>query len=95
MGRKAPLQKAVIPLSPITGQDRLAGQTAKGGWAEDTETDVIREIFQAKVRFADIQQELCIRPGANIDSVFAREGLVNDRNSTKAESIIEHFWNPL
>ena len=74
---------------------RLAGQTAKGGWAEDAETEVIREIFQANVRFVDIQQELCIRPGANIDSVFAREGLVNDRNSTKAESIIEHFWNPL
>ena len=49
---------------------RLAGQASKCGWTEDIEKEVIRDIFIAKMRFSDIQRELCIRPGATEDDTL-------------------------
>ena len=49
---------------------RLVGHAAKCGWAEYAERELIRDIFIAKMRFVDIQQELCIRPGENIEETL-------------------------
>ena len=49
---------------------RVAGQASKCGWTEDIEKEVIRDIFIAKMRFSDIQKELCIRPGATVDDTL-------------------------
>ena len=43
---------------------RLTGQAALCGWTIDQEKEVVRDIFIAKMRYKDIQRELCIRPGA-------------------------------
>ena len=42
---------------------RLTGQAALGGWSIDQEKEVVRDIFIAKMRYKDIQRELCVRPG--------------------------------
>ena len=43
---------------------RLTGQAALCGWTIDQEKEVVGDIFIAKMRYKDIQRELCIRPGA-------------------------------
>ena len=43
---------------------RLTGQAALCGWSIDQEKEVFRDIFIAKMRYKDIQRELCIRLGA-------------------------------
>ena len=47
------------------------------GWTIDQEKEVVRYIFIAKMRYKDIQRELCIRPGAtpedSLKSVLLQE----------------------
>ena len=43
---------------------RLTGQAALCGWTIYQEKDVVRDIFIVKMRYKDIQRELCIHPGA-------------------------------
>ena len=42
---------------------RLSGQAAQCGWALENEKEIVRDIFIAKMKFKDIQRDLCIRPG--------------------------------
>ena len=42
---------------------RLSGQAAQCGWAIENEKEVVCDIFIAKMKFKDIQRDLCIRPG--------------------------------
>ena len=41
---------------------RLTGQAALCDWTIDLQKEVVRDIFIAKMRYKDIQRELCIRP---------------------------------
>ena len=42
---------------------RLSGQAAQCGWSKQIEKEVVRDLFIAKMRFKDIERELCIRSG--------------------------------
>ena len=42
---------------------RLSRQAAQCGWAIDNEKEVVHDIFIDKMKFKDIQRDLCIRPG--------------------------------
>ena len=42
---------------------RFMAQAALSGWTVDQEKEVLRDIFIAKIRYKNIQRELCIRPG--------------------------------
>ena len=41
---------------------RLCGQAAQSGWLVAIEKEVVKDPFIVKMRFKDIQRELCIRP---------------------------------
>ena len=41
----------------------LSGQAAQCGWSKQIEKEVVRNLFIAKMRFKDIERELCIRSG--------------------------------
>ena len=42
---------------------RLSGQAVLCGWSVAIEKEVVRDIFITKMKFKDIQRELCIQPG--------------------------------
>ena len=79
---------------------RLAGQAAKCGWAEDTENEVIKDFFIAKMRLVDIQRELCIRPGKNIDetlksALLQEKGYVTANTPQKQNPSASTSGNPI
>ena len=49
---------------------RLTGQAALCGWTINQEKEVVRDIFIAKMRYKDIQRELCIRPWATPEDML-------------------------
>ena len=65
---------------------RLAGQASKCGWTEEIEKEVIRDIFIAKMRFSDIQRELCIRPGATVDDTL-KSALLQEKGYVTASTL--------
>ena len=65
---------------------RLAGQASKCGWTEDIEKEVVRDIFIAKMRFSDIQRELCIRRGATVDDTL-KSALLQEKGYVTANTI--------
>ena len=64
----------------------LAGQASKCGWTKDIEKEVIRDIFIAKMRFSDIQRELCIRPGATVDDTL-KSALLQEKGYVTANTL--------
>ena len=65
---------------------RLAGQASKCGWTEEIGKEVIRDIFIVKMRFSDIQRELCIRPGATVDDTL-KSALLQEKGYVTASTL--------
>ena len=65
---------------------RVAGLATNCGWTEEIEKEVIRDIFIAKMRFSDIQRELCIRPGATVDDTL-KSALLQEKGYVTANNL--------
>ena len=69
---------------------RLTGQAALCGWTIDQEKEVVRDIFIAKMRYKDIQRELCIRPGATPEETL-KSGLLQEKGAQTATDLQKQF----
>ena len=65
---------------------RLAGQASKCGWTEDIEKEVIRDILIAKMRFSDIQRDLCITQGITVDDTL-KPALLQEKGYVTANTL--------
>ena len=65
---------------------RLTGQAALCGWTIDQEKEVVRDIFIAKMRYKDIQRELCIRPGATPEDSL-KSALLQEKGAQTATDL--------
>ena len=65
---------------------RLTGQAALCGWTIDQEKEAVRDIFIAKMRYKDIQRELCIRPGATPEDTL-KSALLQEKGAQTATDL--------
>ena len=65
---------------------RLTGQAALCGWTIDQEKEVVRDIFIAKMRYKDIQRELCIRPGTTPEETL-KSALLQEKGAQTATDL--------
>ena len=65
---------------------RLTGQAALCGWTIDQEKEVVRKIFIAKMRYKNIQRELCIRPG-NTSEETLKSALLQEKGAQTVTSL--------
>ena len=65
---------------------RLTGQAALCGWTIDQEKEVVRDIFIAKMRYKDIQRELCIHPGATPEDSL-KSALLQEKGAQTATDL--------
>ena len=64
----------------------LTGQAALCGWTIDQEKEVVRDIFMAKMRYKDIQRELCIHPGATPEDSL-KSALLQEKGAQTATDL--------
>ena len=69
---------------------RLTGQAALCGWTIDQEKEVVRDIFIVKMRYKDIQRELCIRPGATPEETL-KSALLQEKGAQTATDLQKQF----
>ena len=69
---------------------RLTGQAALCGWSIDQEKEVVRDIFIAKMRYKDIQRELCIRPGTTPEETL-KSALLQEKGAQTATDLQKFF----
>ena len=69
---------------------RLTGQAALCGWTIDQEKEVVRDIFIAKMRYKDIQRELCIRPWATPEETL-KSALLQEKGAQTATDLQKQF----
>ena len=69
---------------------RLTGQAILCGWSIDQEKEVVRDIFFAKMRYKDIQRELCIRPGATPEETL-KSALLQEKGAQTAADLQKQF----
>ena len=65
---------------------RLTGQAALCGWSIDQEKEIVRGIFIAKMRYKDIQRELCIRPGTTPEEAL-KSALLQEKGAQTATDL--------
>ena len=65
---------------------RLTGQAALCGWTIDQEKEVVRDIFIAKMRYKDIQRELCIRPGTTPEETL-KSAMLQEKGAQTATDL--------
>ena len=69
---------------------RLTGQAALCGWTIDQAKEVVRDIFIAKIRYKDIQRELCIRLGATPEETL-KSALLQEKGAQTATDLQNQF----
>ena len=65
---------------------RLTGPVALCGWTIDQEKEVVRDIFITKMRYKDIQRELCIRPRTTPE-VTLKSALLQEKGAQTATNL--------
>ena len=65
---------------------RLTGQAALCGWTIDQEKEVLRDIFIVKVRYKDINRQLCILPGTTTEDTL-KSAFLQDKGAQTASSL--------
>ena len=69
---------------------RLTGQVALCGWTVDQKKKVVKNIIITKLRYKDIQRELCIHPGNTPDETL-QSALLQKKGAQTATSLEKQF----
>ena len=69
---------------------RLSGQSAQSGWSIPNEKEVVRDLFIAKLRFKDIQWELCICRGYSLE-ITLKSALFQEKGYVTASALQKHM----
>ena len=80
-------EAAVRRVAEMNEERRAKGpRVAPGVYYYDQEKEVVRDIFIAKMRYKDIQRELCIRPGATPEDTL-KSALLQEKGAQTATDL--------
>ena len=72
---------------------RPTGQAALCVWTIDQEKEVVRDLFISKMRYKDIQRELCIRPGTTPEETL-KSALLQEKGAQTATNLQKQLGCP-